>query len=762
MESLQTIRTINYYLNVKQYDEAFCLIDTFLEVLAPHISVSCEDLPDNSLYYLTLCKLYLVRQEYPKAIEFGLKAKNDLKNLNEFFFQTLVYRMMEQLINTQEKGELREYVLNLIKDDELSDSLLGFLVSIKEFDLLKEKVILLSNSFIPNTKIVLQILVEIAHKELMEILPHCNYQNSEFLELVVDSLIFKNDLKTLKDIISSLSWDKMYSICFYIEDNHKISLNLENNNANFILSGEWKKEILSNFLFKNNKTNFKFIESLSKARVPYISLCNSIMNAGSTNDSLFRNNRNIVTGKSWTRFLEFASIGIIYQTNVAPFEILKEVLPTVDTSMGEAGALLALGIMSAGKLDEEVNLYLAALLENTSDEMVFGACLGIGLNMLESKDDELFEKMKHLFTIDNTISQESALYSIGLIYASSGDKKVLDFITSVHEKTDFLRVKRVCGLASSLVNIMVDETKHLFYLLKSDDASKRSMALMSLGTAYCATSNVNVIDIILPFVNDGDDDVKRSAVIAIGLIGYGDDDIKTICLIPLAENHNIFVRSAAALVLGFNSCGTCDNEICALLEAMLYDSDDLVKQSACIGLGFALVQGNPTLIPNYKRVLDRINYMIVSRNESSCVKIGAAMGRSFAESAGKAGIFTLKNFSGQIISTNVIGAVMFLYSWYWMPCIPMIALCLHPTPLFFFDENLNETDHFFMNSDKHYNYLVKLPELKKSRKFKQTKTVTENKDVMEPCKNGLKSGDTLTYKERLSSDLGLGIIFKKK
>lgn len=762
MEPILTLPAVRNFLERGDYKQAFALIDSNMEVLSPYIQHSIpEDLSLDPETCLALCKFFLLRKEYKKCISYALRAKHMLHMLTPFYFESLIYRMMEQLLNTQEQGELRSFVLGLIKDDSLDDSLLGYLVQIKQYDLLREKVVQLSTTA-DECKDILQILVESSPEEMFDILLECSVGNEGFLEHVIDAMVFRKQIPRLERLVSSLPWEVMYQACLYIEDTHKIDLNIDNENAKFILSGDWKQEILSNFLFKNNKTNFKFLESMSKARAPYMSLCNSIMNAGTTNDSLYRNNKNLINGKEWTRFLEFSSLGMIHQGNIDPFEILKEVLPSLESTSGEPGALMALGIMNAGKHDEETTEYFLNWLDSNSDEMVFGACIGLGLNMMETGDMTLFERLKSQFSIDNTISQESALYAIGLVFASTDNKVVLEFIRSIHNRTDFPRVKRVCGLAMALVNVMTDDREDLLELLRSDDSTERSMGLLSLGAAYTATSNLKIIEKILPYVNDGDDETKRSAVIAIALIGYGDADIKSSCLIPLAENHNPFVRSAAALTLGFFNSGMCDVEVCGLLEAMLYDSDDLVKQSACIGCGFAMMQGNPSLIPNYKRTMDRINYVIVSRVESSCTKIGAAIGRSIAEASGKAAIFSIKNYSGQVLSTKVVGALMFLHSWYWYPCIPCLSLCLHPTPLYFFDENLDETDHFFMNSDLYYNYLVKLPELKKSRKFKQGKSSTENKDILEPVKIGMKSGDRLTFKERISSGLGTGILFRKK
>lgn len=760
METIRTLPVVYGLLESGDVIQAISIIDQYVEVLAPHIEFAFPP-PDsfNEETCLQLCKLYLLRREYRKSIEYALKAQRMLDRLEPFYFEALIYRMMEvQLVGNEMPG-LREFVLELIRGDPINDSKLGYLLQMKEFGELCECVKQLSEGQ-EECRNILLVLLETAPKEMTEILAQCSLENPCFFEHVIDSLVTLEKFDELKKAVSELPWKKMYAACFYLEDTHQYKMEIENENASFILSGQWKQEILSNFLFNNGrKLNFKVIEGLSKARAPYIVLANSFLNAGTTNDLLYRNNRNLIMGKSWNRFLEFASLGMIHQGNIDPFEILKEVLPSLESSSGEPGALMALGIMNAGRNDEETTEYFLNWIDSASEEMVFGACIGLGLNMIQTGDKNAFDRLKQLFSVDNTIIQESALYSIGLIYAGCESEDAIGFVRSIHDKTYLPRVKRVAGLAIALMNAIGRDREDLIEYLMSDDASVRAMGVLSLGTAYAATANLGIIEKIIPLINDGDDDVKRAAVIATALIGYGDPEIKSACLAPMAENHNLFVRSAAALCLGFFSAGLCDVETCRILEAMLYDSEDLVRQAACMGSGFALMQANPTLVPNYKRTMDRINYLLVTRSESQCVKIGASLGKAISETSARCAIYSLKNYSGQVLCTKLVGALLFFQSWYWYPMLPCVSLCHHPTPLYFFDENLDETGETFANSEDYYDLFVKLPEMKKSRKFKPGRP-EQSKDIMEPSKNGLKSGDRLTYKERMSNDMGSGIFFK--
>ena len=72
--------------------------------------------------------------------------------------------------------------------------------------------------------------------------------------------------------------------------------------------------------------------------------------------------------------------------------------------------------------------------------------------------------------------------------------------------------------------------------------------------------------------------------------------------------------------------------------------------SEYIVLRFYLVQMNPTLVPNYKRILDKVNIMLSCWGEPMCVKIVAEISN--------------RNFTNQIDSKKVAGFIMFMSSWY--------------------------------------------------------------------------------------------------
>lgn len=776
MQSLYSLPVLEDLFSQSRFHEALAIADEAPEALAPYIhgrfpqqiSLSPED-------SLILAKILLLQKEYEGCVFHALASSDLLHTLEPFYHDSILFHMMRFLCahpshSFVDVPALKHFILQKIQSEKpgpedpvaVDESLLGFLAEISEWSILKQHIVALSGTDI-DCHFVVDSLLEFYYDDIHKMFLETSLTNQYLIKYKIDALISGENIDDLRDLLLQLPWQQMYSACFYVEDTHHVKLETGNENANLILSGEWKQEIMSNFMFKNSKTSFKFLESMSKARAPYVSLCNCIMNAGTTNDTLYRNNKGVMNGREWIRFLEFSAVGMIHQGNINAFEILKEMLPSLETNNGEPAALMALGLMKARTSDSEVVDFLLNWLDSTSEEILFGACMGLGLCLLESCDGAVFHRLQSLLSMDNTIAQESALYAIGLIYAGSGDESIAEYLLSLLVKTDFPRVKRVCGIALALVSIYTCknfEYRNGASMLGSFDPIEREAILLSLGTAYVASSDMGMIKKILPFINDGDDDVKRAAVVAIAFIGCEDPLIMSSCLVPLAQNHNFFVRSAVALLLGFFNSGSGDESIANLLEALLYDSNDLVRQGACLGTGFILSQMNPTLIPNYKRILDRINQVIVSKGEPNCVKIGASIGRAVAEAGGRSAVFSLGNFSKIIEVKRVAAALLFIESWYWYPLMSTLSLCLLPTPIFFFDQNLDETDDKLNNDSKFYDYLVKLPEVRRSRKFKASKE--DAKDTLIEAPKGLKSGMRLTELERNLYGLDCGVIFRDR
>ncbi|KAL6121972.1 hypothetical protein NUSPORA_01024 [Nucleospora cyclopteri] len=604
--------------------------------------------------------------------------------------------------------------------------------------------------------------------------------------------------------------EKQLEVYALMKETNKKSLQL-------ILCGRINSYFLD-FMVMNNQTNFKLLESMGKAGCPYFGFCHSIMNAHTTNDSFFRTNR-FNRSQDWNRFIEMGGLGVVHTSQA--FEILAEILPSTSYT-GEASALLSLGLITSlnklyssnfvdsgnrtcikeednkqlvdsattavkkeenpsatiGEIQKKVNNILSTsngsnyftaikeaegffinFINSEVETYLFGACLGLATVKYGSCDQELLGRFKELFNRYSTLSQETAAYAIGVLYAGSGDATVINFMQTIRDSTEFVRAKRAINLGIGMIQcnngqpICSDEKEEWIY---------------SLGFRYTNTADLNIIKTLLGFVNDGNDDIKRQAVISLAaVIGYDQQLIEEI-LIPLATSHSFFVRSAVAICLGFFSSEITDLRLKAviinLLEALMYDLEDLVKQSACIGVGMSLIQfngydfdDNSKQTVNYKRIVEKLNSMISSRNEPKCSKIGAALGRAVMEVGGKSAILSLRNISGKIDHQRVCSFFLFVHSWYWNPMYNFITHLILPTPVYKFNEDLDIVNMTGI-SVKYRDQQIFIQDVKRSRKFKRVKNEVINDEIREVEKE-LESQERMNYSEMLKRGMRNGIIF---
>lgn len=784
MQTIRILPNIRALLRDGKESEAIDVINAHVDVIAPYIK---DDLgyikSDDPRTSLCLSKIYFVLEDYQQSIEYALRAGDLLVDDGSFYYTSIVYHMMES-VGTWNDDRVRSFVLKAISGEEVDDSLVGYLFSIREYGLLKEALVEYMDGGRDYRKLI-DLLIALAEeegclKEVYSMFVEIGPSRRPFIFYVVDAYFYLESVEEVKRLIERLSGEDVllcYEVAFYVEDNYSPDIEVSNEKVMSILSGEFKSRILGAFLLEKNLTSFKFLESVARTRTHYLGHANSLMNLGTSNDTFYRSNAEIFgQSKEWGKFSEMSSIGMIHLFNSNPYEILRNYLPN-EVSQKEGGALMALGLMKAGTFSEEDTEYLLYFLDTEdmlTPELAYGVCLGLGLINMGSANGEILGKLKELSKVDRTLLAEASVYGIGMLGLNSWNIELLEDLRATAEETEFERVKRAVGVSFSLVlmfseEMFYDENKdsnkefknYINEFLADSDSIVRANGVLALGSAFVATGRLDVISTLLPYINDGDDDVKRTAVIAIGLVCCDDRDLLVGTLEPLSENHNFFVRATVAIVLGLFLSGTGDGVCTNILEALMYDSNNLVRQSACMGAGFIVMQCNPALVPNYKRIIDRLNKLVVDKKEDGAVELGAVFGRGLSEAGGRNIIFSVRNMSGITSADRIAGAILFLHYWYWYPLMNMISLCALPTAVFCFNEDLEEESIEIPTSDRYDNLLIRLPDVKKTRRFKQKPA--EDKEVVTKSPSVLVSGSRCTIRQREECGLDApAILFVKK
>merc|ERR1719409_893097 len=128
-------------------------------------------------------------------------------------------------------------------------------------------------------------------------------------------------------------------------------------------------------------------------------------------------------------------------------------------------------------------------------------------------------------------------------------------------------------------------------MLLDKDPILRYGACFCIALAYVGTSqNAAIRKLLHISVSDVSDDVRRAAVMALGFV---------MCNVPeqlpgvvklLSESYNPHVRYAAAMALGIACAGTANSEAHNMLQPLMSDATDYVRQGAIIALGLLYMQ----------------------------------------------------------------------------------------------------------------------------------------------------------------------------
>mmetsp|Transcript_28178 Transcript_28178/g.87184 ORF Transcript_28178/g.87184 Transcript_28178/m.87184 type:complete len:682 (-) Transcript_28178:2-2047(-) len=326
-------------------------------------------------------------------------------------------------------------------------------------------------------------------------------------------------------------------------------------------------------------------------------LAHSVMNAGTTNTMFLRENLDWM-GKAtnWAKFNATASIGVIHMGHIKKsLEILQPYLPSnigISASpYSEGGALYALGLIHANR-GSCGNTAVSELLKvaihhagNSSEPLQHGACFGIGLTAMGSGDSKLYDELKSVLTFDSAVAGEAAAYGIGLLLAGHGTQTQLsrsaisELLSYAHETTHEKIIRStVLSLAiilfgqEQLAEPIIEELCH------DRDAIIRYGGMYAIGLAYAGTAQYTPVKRLLHVaVSDVSDDVRRAAVMSLGMVLFRNPDKVPTLVALLAESFNPHVRYGACLAIGIACAGSGSADSLLLLQPMLCDPVDFVR-----------------------------------------------------------------------------------------------------------------------------------------------------------------------------------------
>ena len=483
-------------------------------------------------------------------------------------------------------------------------------------------------------------------------------------------------------------------------------------NIRSILDGSKTIRLNLEFLYRNNRTDLTILnkvrDSLEGRNSIFhtaVTFCNAFMNQGTTNDKFFRDNLEWL-GKAvnWSKFTATAALGVIHRGNLSQSrKLLEPYLPRAGglasgSIFSQGGALYAYGLIHANHGADALE-YLKTQFGQAEEEVVqHGGALGLGIAGMATGDNDVFEKLKEVLFQDSALNGEAVGLSMGLIMLGTGNIKAIeDMITYAHETT---HEKIVRGLAIGMALIMFSRQEGadslIEALLNDPDPTLRYGGIMTVALAYCGTGSNKAIRKLLHIaVSDVNDDVRRIAVMSLGFILFRKPGSVPRMVELLSESYNPHVRYGSAMALGISCAGTGLDDAIDLLEPMMKDPTDFVRQGALISLAMILVQQNEVMNPKVTSIRKTLKKVVGDRHEDAMTKFGAALALGIIDAGGRNCTIGLQTQTGNLNMAGIVGMAVFTQYWYWFPFTHFLSLSFSPTSIIGLDHDLEIPDFKF-------------------------------------------------------------------
>ncbi|TID23106.1 26S proteasome regulatory complex non-ATPase subcomplex Rpn2/Psmd1 subunit [Venturia nashicola] len=481
-----------------------------------------------------------------------------------------------------------------------------------------------------------------------------------------------------------------------------------------ILCGTKSIELNLEFLFRNNHTDkhilHKVRESLEARNSIFhtgVTFANAFMNSGTTNDSFIRENLEWL-GKAvnWSKFTATAALGVIHRGNITQGQKLLEPYLPKEASMSgsvysQGGSLYALGLIYTNHGTHVLD-YLRTHFNRATEEVVqHGGALGLGVAGMGTGSDQIYDDLKHVMYTDSAINGEAVGLAMGLVQLGTGNIKALEDMIQYAHDTQHEKIVRGLAMGMALVMYARQEAADELVngLLDDPDPTLRYGGIMTIALAYCGTgSNKAVRRLLHVAVSDVSDDVRRVAVMSLGFVLFRKPGSVPRMVELLAESYNPHVRYGATMALGIACAGTGLDEAIDLLEPMMKDSVDFVRQGALISLAMIMVQQNEAMNPKVATIRKTLQKIIADRHEDAMAKFGCALALGIIDAGGRNCTISLQTQTGNLNMAAIVGMAVFTQYWYWFPLTHFLSLAFVPTSIIGVDQDL-EIPNFKFHSN---------------------------------------------------------------
>ena len=449
----------------------------------------------------------------------------------------------------------------------------------------------------------------------------------------------------------------------------------------------------------------------------------------------------------------------------------------------EGGSLYALGLIhgshsgsSAEKRKETSDFIRKHLRASHANEVIsHGAALGVGLTSMGSADFAIVNELKELLDTDSAVAGEAAGMALGMVLVgtgagnthnslpSQGKEEIMEVVSELKNyarETHHEKIIRGISMGLALMQFQQEENADaMIEDMRTDrDPVLRYGAQYALALAYCGTGSNKAIRILLhTAVSDVSDDVRMAAVISLAFVLFKTPERVPQLVKLLMESFNPHVRYASCMAVGIAMAGTGDSESIAMLEPMLDDMTDYVRQGALIGTAMIYMQQSDSC--NNRKVKafrEKLSSLIGEKHQSTLTKMGAILSIGIIDAGGRNCSLSLGSKNGFTRMTSAVGLVLWLQHWHWYPMMHTLSLALTPTYTIGLNKDFKFPKAFEVvcnSKPSAFAYPKKLEE-KKEEKKKRVETVTLSITAKEKARQARKrakeegSGDAMDVEEK--------------
>ena len=229
------------------------------------------------------------------------------------------------------------------------------------------------------------------------------------------------------------------------------------------------------------------------------------------------------------------------------------------------------------------------------------------------------------------------------------------------------------------------------------DPIVRYGGMYSIAMAYCGTADNNAVKRLLHVaVSDVNDDVRRAAVTCLGFVMFRSAESVPKLVALLAESFNPHVRYGACMAIGIACAGTALKDAIDLLQLMLEDQQDFVRQAAFLSMALVLMQTSEARCAAVKKFRDLITSVISDKHQPILAKSGAILAAGILDAGGRNVVVSMQSRGGFMKMGAVVGLMLWLQYWYWYPLKLFLSLAFSPTALIGLNKDFDLPVSFFV------------------------------------------------------------------